>query len=187
MPSPSPRPPDRPTALAITGISHRNDTGVPVHMCLISARCPYLAGHIEAALKNSGEGDLGFEAGGADADQKRKQQKMDTAGGLQTATLCLEHATATTLRLLVRYLYTDELPTERMSSETLGTLGGLAKELTLPRCVCVRQAAGCVIILQGVIRQDVCHTPKRLLLQFLILEGLSLPTRRVCALNLFLT
>lgn len=122
-------------------------------MCLISARCPYLAGHIEAALKSSGEGDVGSEAEGADAGQKRKQQEADKEGGLQTATLCLEHATATTVKLLVRYLYTDELPAEGVSGETLGTLGGLAKELTLPRCVCASSCTAC-----GHTSGYVCHT-----------------------------
>lgn len=49
--------------------------------------------------------------------------------------LCLEHASAETIALLVRYLYTDDIPTGGVSGEVLNSLAGLARELLLPRCV----------------------------------------------------
>lgn len=49
--------------------------------------------------------------------------------------LCLEHASAETVALLVRYLYTDDIPTGGVSGEVLNSLAGLARELLLPRCV----------------------------------------------------
>lgn len=100
--------------------------GIPVHVCLISVRCPYLAGHVEAALtnKNNLDGSNNINHGRAG---------RNNSGDRPVAELCLEYATVETVRLLVRYLYTDELPAEGVSGEALGTLGGLAKELMLPR------------------------------------------------------
>lgn len=101
------------------------NAGVPVHMCIVSVRCPYLTGHIEAALKHSSSGDSRILVGAA--------QQANENDRLPTVALCLEHATADTVRLLVFYLYTDEIPSDGVSGEMLGTLGGLAKELLLPR------------------------------------------------------
>lgn len=117
----APRPPPSHNVLPDTTTA----AGVPVHMCLVSARCPYLAGHIEAALKNDSDGDARTGAGAA--------RQADENGRLPMATLCLEHATADTVRLLVRYLYTDEVLSDGVSGKTFGTLVGLAKELLLPR------------------------------------------------------
>lgn len=105
--------------------ARRGDRGVPVHMCIVSVRCPYLTGHIEAALKHSSSGDSRILVGAA--------QQANENDRLPTVALCLEHATADTVRLLVFYLYTDEIPSDGVSGEMLGTLGGLAKELLLPR------------------------------------------------------
>lgn len=62
--------------------------------------------------------------------------------------LCLEHASADTVALLVRYLYTDDIPTDGVSGEVLNSLAGLAQELMLPRCVRMRvRVRVCVCVL----------------------------------------
>lgn len=83
---------------------------------MVSARCPYLTGHIEAARKSS-------PPPSAPADSPR------------AVLLCLEHASADTVALLVRYLYTDDIPKGGVSGETLDSLAELAQEIMLPRCV----------------------------------------------------
>lgn len=98
--------------------------GVSVHMCVVSARCPYLAGHVAAALKNDHDRPAAAHEDGVD--------DVGGDGKLARVELWLEHATADTLSLLARYLYTDEVPADA-AGETLGTLGGLARELLLPR------------------------------------------------------
>lgn len=100
--------------------------GVPVHMCIISVRCPYLAGHVKAALKSASGDGVGA--------QEWRENGSGSESQIPTAELCLEHATADTVSLLARYLYTDELATDA-SGKALGTLGRLAKELFLPRRV----------------------------------------------------
>lgn len=92
-------------------------------MPVIAARCPYLVGHVEAALK-----------AGQDDSSKIPQPPSYR---LQVAALCLEHATADSLDLLVRYLYTDEVP-PGVSGGDLDTLAGLARETLLSRCVSAR-------------------------------------------------
>lgn len=93
-------------------------------MAVISARCLYLVGHVDAALKAEAE-DKGIGGGKRRVTRRRGDQP-------RTVTLCLEHATAGTVPLLVRYLYTDEVPQD-MSGQTLDTLGRLAQEVLLPR------------------------------------------------------
>lgn len=83
---------------------------------MVSARCPYLTGHIEAARKSSPLPSIPGDAPKA-------------------VVLCLEHASEDTVALLVRYLYTDDIPTDGVSGEILNSLAGLAQELMLPRCV----------------------------------------------------
>ena len=85
------------------------NAGIPAHMSVISARCPYLTGHIEAARKSS------------------------TPDVPKAVVLCLEHASAETVPLLVRYLYTDAFFSKDISGGTLDALAGLAQELMLPR------------------------------------------------------
>ncbi|CAM9542500.1 unnamed protein product [Pylaiella littoralis] len=110
--------------------------GVPAHTSVISARCPYLIGHIEAARKSSppspatGNGD---DARNRDNDGDGGEDAKGGAGVSKTVALCLEHASADTVRLLARYLYTDEVPAAEVAGETLDALAGLAQELLLPR------------------------------------------------------
>lgn len=110
--------------------------GVPAHTSVISARCPYLIGHIEAARKSSppspatGNGD---DARNRDNDGDGGEDAKGGAGVSKTVALCLEHASADTVRLLARYLYTDEVPAADVAGETLDALAGLAQELLLPR------------------------------------------------------
>lgn len=98
-------------------------------MCVISVRCPYLAGHVQAALKSGDEEGDGEDEGEGFTGGRGENKEEPTVA---RASVCLEHATPETLSLLVRYLYTDEVP-DGPSGEVLGTLGGLAKELLLPR------------------------------------------------------
>lgn len=92
--------------------------GVAVHVAIVSARCPYLAGHVEAALKDMKQGERnGNDDGGEQRD---------------TISVSLEHGSAETLALAVRFMYTDEVPLG-ISGETLNALAGLAKELMIPR------------------------------------------------------
>ncbi|CAM9515190.1 unnamed protein product [Ectocarpus sp. 6 AP-2014] len=102
----------------------RGEPGVPAHMSVISARCPYLMGHIEAARKStsaSAAADTNENGAGNDGDASKR------------VVLCLEHASAETVPLLTRYLYADELPSDATSGKTLEALARLANELLLPR------------------------------------------------------
>lgn len=89
-------------------------------MSVISARCPYLAGYIEAAKRAERE-----EGQSDGATLEESELPM-------VAELHLEHANADTIPLLARYLYTDEVQLG-VPGKTLGELGGLAQELFLPR------------------------------------------------------
>lgn len=108
--------------------------GVPAHMSVISVRCPYLIGYIEAARKSSspspatGQGDVRTYANGSDDDES-----AGGAGVSKTVVLCLEHANVDTVGLLMRYIYTDEIPVADVPGETLDAVAGLAQELLLPR------------------------------------------------------
>lgn len=94
-------------------------------MAVVSVRCPYLAGHVQAALK-----------GGEDGVSRQRQDEGEGMGegtsSLPAAEVCLEHATVETLSLLVRYLYTDELVGD-VSGKDLKGLIDLANEMRLPR------------------------------------------------------
>lgn len=87
---------------------------------MLSVRCPYLLGHVEAALKPHEEQESGDDARGLRDELPRKVQ------------LCLEHASTDAIGLLVRYLYTDEVPLG-VSGGILDALASLAKEVMLPR------------------------------------------------------
>ncbi|CAM9444842.1 unnamed protein product, partial [Hapterophycus canaliculatus] len=120
--------------------ARRGEPGVPAHMSVISARCPYLMGHIEAARKHA--------SSRAATRAATSPAAVDEENAAETAVvLCLEHATTDTVALLARYLYTDEIPSSDgggggggggvVSGETLDALAGLAQELLLPRSVCL--------------------------------------------------
>lgn len=113
----------------------KTTTGVPAHMSVISARCPYLVGHIEAARKSS-------SASTAAATKEIREEDANGDGGSDAVSkkvvLCLEHASAETVALLVRYLYADELPSDATSGKTLEALARLANELLLPRLALFR-------------------------------------------------
>lgn len=132
-------------------------------MSVISARCPYLLGHIEAARKHAcssaatpsavaEEAHEGSDSGALSRDNTSGRSSRSSSGisardknGASEAAvvLCLEHATADTVALLARYLYTDEIASPDGSSdggvivsgEALDALAGLAQELLLPRSV----------------------------------------------------
>lgn len=98
-------------------------------MSVISARCPYLLGHIEAARKSSS----------ASAAANTNENGADNDGDVsKRVVLCLEHASAETVPLLARYLYADELPSDATSGKTLEALARLANELLLPRLALFR-------------------------------------------------
>ncbi|CBN75162.1 conserved unknown protein [Ectocarpus siliculosus] len=102
----------------------RGEPGVPAHMSVISARCPYLMGHIEAARKSTSA------SAAADTNENGADNDGDAS---KRVVLCLEHASAETVPLLARYLYADELPSDATSGKTLEALARLANELLLPR------------------------------------------------------
>ena len=93
-------------------------------MCVISARCLYLAGYIKAALKG--------------AEEERRDGDLLPHGSNselpKTATFFLENATADAVGLLVQYLYTDDVPSD-VAGQTLLALAGLGQDLLLPRWV----------------------------------------------------
>lgn len=103
------------------GPQPKTRAGLPAHLSVVSARCPYLIGHIEAARKSSPSPSPSTPGYGSRS---------------RAVELCLEHASADTVALLVRYLYTDDIPAGGgVSGEVLNSLAGLARELLLPRCV----------------------------------------------------
>lgn len=101
-------------------------------MSIISARCPYLTGYIEAARKPSAP-SVAAGATITAADPGSVRNHDGDADVPKAVVLCLEHASAETVSLLVRYLYTDALLSDDASGETLDALAGLAQELMLPR------------------------------------------------------
>lgn len=92
-------------------------------MCVISARCLYLAGYIKAALEAAEE-----------ETRDGKMQRSSNSGLPKTVTFFLENATADAVGLLVQYLYTDEVPSD-VAGQTLLALAGLGQDLLLPRSV----------------------------------------------------
>ena len=64
-------------------------------MCVISARCLYLAGYIKAAL----------EAAEEETRDGKMPQRSSNSGLPKTVTFFLENATADAVGLLVQYLY----------------------------------------------------------------------------------
>lgn len=100
-------------------------------MCVISARCLYLAGYIKAALEAAED-----EETRDDGDDDLLQRKNNNSSGElpKTATFFLENATADAVGLLVQYMYTDEVPSD-VAGQTLLALAGLGQDLLLPRWV----------------------------------------------------
>lgn len=103
-------------------------------MSIISARCPYLTGYIDAARKSSALSAAAGTTTTATDTWNVRSSNHDGEGDVPKAVvLCLEHASAETVPMLARYLYTDALLSDDASGETLDALAGLAQELMLPR------------------------------------------------------
>lgn len=95
-------------------------------MCVISARCLYLAGYVKAALAAAAEEEA---LNGGSTQQQRSSGNVP-----KTASFMLENATADAVGLLVQFLYTDEVPSD-VPGQTLLALAGLGQDLLLPRWV----------------------------------------------------